>query len=212
MTRLLAVRHGETEWNREGRVQGWAPVGLTERGRTGVRELASDLAARLGDGGSDGTETATDRLVTSDLQRTRETASILVEGSSLPAPEPDRAFRERGLGVYQGLRVPDLAKRHPEISELGSVTALSVTPEGGESLADLAERVRGGVETLRENCGPDDTVVLVTHGGPIRVLLADARGVTLEESIREHAPANCSVFEFALGEAGLRFVEESREG
>jgi len=203
MTGLLTVRHGETDWNREGRIQGWAPVGLNERGRDQARRLAGDLGDLLGE------PPTVDRLVVSDLRRTRETAEVLRGELGLPEPTPERAFRERNVGVYQGLPADHVVERHPDLEDLGSVTGLSVTPEGGESLADLAERVREGVGALRGSAGADDTVLLVTHGGPIRVLLADALASELDAAIREHAPSNCGLFAFELTEEGLSFVGES---
>ena len=196
MIRLLAVRHGETDWNRTGRLQGWAPVGLNDRGRRQARALGADLADRDGLLADDGA----DRLVTSDLRRTRETAALLGEALGLPTPQPERAFRERHLGVYQGLHVDDVRERHPELDEIGTVTGLSVVPEGGESLADMAARVRAGVATLRRTTPPDETLVLVTHGGPIRVLLADATGQDLRSAVREHDPENCGTWAFDVGE------------
>lgn len=198
MTRLLAVRHGETEWNRTGRLQGWAPVGLNERGQDQARALAADPPPVL--------ETATpvDRVVTSDLERTRETTRLLAEPLGLPDPEPVRAFRERHLGVYQGLPVDQVVERHPELEDIGSITGLPTTPEGGESLADLAERVRDGVARLEGDLGDEETALVVTHGGPIRVMLAEATGVPLERAVREHRPENCSVYDFHL-DGGLAF-------
>jgi probable phosphoglycerate mutase len=197
MTRLFAVRHGETAWNRTGRLQGWAPVGLTERGRDQARALAAELPSLLGE-----PSVSVDRLVTSDLRRTRETADLLAGALDLPDPAPNRAFRERHLGVYQGLEVDELVERYPELREIGTVTGLPVTPEAGEGLAGFADRVMAGIADLDERSAPDETVVLVTHGGPIRVMLGAATGTDLERAVREHRPGNCSVYGFVL-EDGL---------
>lgn len=193
MTRLFAVRHGETAWNRAGRLQGWAPVGLTERGREQARALAADIPSLLGESAA-----SVDRLVTSDLRRTRETADLLAGTLDLPDPAPERAFRERHLGVYQGLVVDDLVERYPELREIGTVTGLPVTPESGEGLEEFADRVMAGIDDLEERSAPAETVLLVTHGGPIRIMLGAATGRNLERAVREHRPGNCSVYDFEL--------------
>ncbi|MEF8855288.1 MAG: histidine phosphatase family protein [Haloarculaceae archaeon] len=204
MVRLLAVRHGETDWNRTGRLQGWAPIGLNDSGRAQARALAEDLEdlegiASVGH---------VDRLVTSDLRRTRETASVLREALDLPTPQAERAFRERHLGVYQGLPVDAVRERHPELDDIGAVTGLQVTPESGESLADVADRVRQGVTMLRTEAEPDETVVLVTHG-PIRILVAEATGRDLLATIRDIHPRNCEAFAFDIG-GDITFEGKSR--
>jgi len=184
MSELLAVRHGETPWNDAGRAQGWAPVELSERGRAQARELRERLAAREG---------TVDHVVASDLPRARETARVLVDGTDLPAPNFERAFREVDVGVLQGLP-------HERVYALDEATPafLETPPERGESLRDMAARVRDGLESLRAGVGPGETVLLVTHGGPLRVLLAEALGTPLGEAILTHSPENCSVHAFDL--------------
>jgi probable phosphoglycerate mutase len=186
---VLLVRHGETEWNRTRRVQGWAPVGLDDTGRRQARSAADRIAS----------EYDVDRIVASDLRRTRETARIL--GRSLEVPDDrrrfDRAWRERDFGVYQGLSYEALFDGHPEFA-IGTnrEAALQIRPEGGESLLEARDRVLGAFRSLV--AGLSETVLVVTHGGPIHVVRAHVDGRDLVAEIENHSPDNCSIAEFAV--------------
>lgn len=197
MATLVATRHGQTDWNRERRIQGWAPVGLNETGREQVADLAQRLRGTY----------AVDRIVSSDLQRTFETAEILADVLDVGEVEQDRAFRERDLGVLQGLLYDEALAYHGEESAT-SLTSLAGRPEGGESLGDLAERVREGIDRLGSAVGPEETVVLVTHGGPLRVLLSDANSWDLEAAVDRHAPSNADHYPLVLRKDGLALPDD----
>lgn len=177
---VLLVRHGETTWNVEGRVQGWAGAPLSGRGR----EQARTTGAALADAG-------VDRLVVSDLQRTQETARLLGEGGLDAERVFERAWRERDFGEYQGLGREAVADRHPEFDADGSLTGVPEIPDG-ESLESFTGRVREGWRSVRDSEG---TVAVVTHGGPIRAVVAAVTGREFGTLAREWAPDNCSVTE-----------------
>jgi probable phosphoglycerate mutase len=185
---VVLARHGETAWNRADRIQGWAPVGLTDRGRAQARTLGAALAARYD----------VDRLVASDLRRARETAALLREAGVEPAPTFSRAWRERDVGVLQGLTREELFERHPEYGANSGVMGARATPEGGESMLDLYQRVLGGWECLVEGLEGDGIVLVVTHGGPIYVLLGHLRGMALPRSFLEHSQDNCAITELRV--------------
>jgi 2,3-bisphosphoglycerate-dependent phosphoglycerate mutase len=169
---VLLVRHGETAWNRERRVQGWAPTGLTDRGKEQARAA----------GGAIGDAFAVDRVVASDLRRTAETARLLRREGGIDAEvEFDPDWRERDFGRLQGLGYEELFEGFPEfaLGEVG-VEAARAVPEGGESLLGMRERVLGAWERLLEGEG---TVVVVTHGGPIYVLLGHLKGIDLVDAV-----------------------------
>ncbi|WP_436925197.1 histidine phosphatase family protein [Halosimplex amylolyticum] len=179
---VLLVRHGETTWNRDGRIQGWADSSLTDRGREQARALGSHLAA----------EYDLDRLVASDLQRTRETAALLDEAGVGPDPAFERAWRERDFGDWQGLTRAAIAERHPEYDPDGSLLAVASVP-GGESLDAFEERVLDGWDRLVGEVADGGTVAVVTHGGPIRAVLAAVSGRDLAAVAPEFSPANCGL-------------------
>jgi probable phosphoglycerate mutase len=203
MRRVLVVRHGETDWNLHGRMQGWAPVPLNATGRDQADRVGRFLAR----------ECDVDRLVASDLQRTRETADRIAEHADVSA-EHDPAWRERHLGVYQGLPHDDVVERFPEfaIGETGFDAADRV-PESGESLLDVRERVVGAWEALLDD-GPAEweTALIVTHGGPIHLLLGHVKGMDARTALREHAQSNCAVNELRLDGDAVEVVRENDTG
>jgi probable phosphoglycerate mutase len=206
MTRVLFVRHGETTWNREGRIQGWAPTSLTGRGRDQARATGTTLRDR-----------GAERLLASDLRRTQETARLLREGTGVggggdeqgsgggdgqdPGGDPgvdapisfDRAWRERDFGDYQGLDRETIAARDDEYDVDGSLSAVGSVP-GGESLEEFSRRVADGWESLLA-CVEDETVAVVTHGGPLRVVVAEVTGRDVPTVAREWTPDNCGITE-----------------
>jgi probable phosphoglycerate mutase len=198
---VLLARHGETGWNRDDRIQGWAPASLTDRGRDQARRLGRSLSATCD----------VDRLVGSDLRRARETAAVLRDCGVGPAPTYSRAWRERDVGVLQGLDRERLFDRHPEYRAAAGVMGARATPEGGESMLDLRERVLDGWERLLGAATPGETVLVVTHGGPIYVLLGHARGMDLPSAFLDHSHDNCAVTELRAGEAGEVTVVRENE-
>lgn len=191
MTTAIFMRHGETAWNREGRLQGWAPVTLTERGR----EQAATAGAYLDD------EYNIDRVVSSDLTRTRETSEAVqsVIDSDVPVRFDD-AWRERDLGVYQGLPLSTVTDRFPPFG-LGkdAANAADQVPESGESLDQVASRVVSGWQDLLAASDSAETVLVVTHGGPIQLLLGHIENKSVTEAVLAYAPENCSLTEIEYG-------------
>lgn len=194
MTTVLVTRHGETTWNREGRVQGWAPSRLTERGRREAAAAGQWLDERYD----------VDWLVASDLRRTRETAAHIRAAMSEPsaggAPEPvfEPGLRERGFGMYQGLHGAELAEEFPDHDTDTSVSSLDAAPPDGESVDAFTERVRLAWDRLCAVAGEDETVLAVTHGGVIKVLLSELTGRETTTALTEHSQANCAVNEIAV--------------
>lgn len=187
MTTIVAVRHGETTWNREQRMQGWAPTPLTDLGREQAREVGKVLAA----------EYDIDRVHASDLHRTRQTAELV--GEHVPAPVTyESAWRERDIGVYQGLPYEEMFERFPEYG-LGEVGARAAheRPDSGESLVDVRERVVGRFEALLDESDPGETVLVVAHGGPIRLLLGHVKDLDVPAAVLEQPQHNCSINEFS---------------
>ncbi|RJX51096.1 histidine phosphatase family protein [Halonotius pteroides] len=188
MATLVVVRHGETLWNRENRVQGWAPVALTETGR----RQADALAATVTD------QYAVDRLISSDLRRTLETARPVGRAVDCE-PTPDRCWRERDFGVLQGLSYGELFLGYPEftLTEVG-YTAAEARPEGGESLIEQRNRILDALTTLIDDMDSEETVVVVTHGGPLYLLLGWIKDVDIVATIMEQEQGNCTINEIEV--------------
>jgi broad specificity phosphatase PhoE len=154
---LLLVRHGQSEWNAEGRMQGQTGhVPLTRLGHAQARQAARELAAlRPG------------ALVSSDLRRAVQTAEHCARATGLPFTTTP-ALREQGYGELEG-------RPSRELWDVVDWTDPHWAAEGGESLAQLHARVAGYLDRLRAD-PPADVVALVTHGDTIRAVQAVLAG------------------------------------
>lgn len=230
MGTVLLVRHAETAWNREGRVQGWAPTTLTDRGREQARSLATALAgdptggdaavadedAAVSDRGaeSDGASggwsgAKVDRVITSDLRRARETAQA-VETATGCQPTFDADWRERNMGRLQGLLANELFERYPHLSvKDGGEDAAHARPEGGETLMETRQRVLDAWNRLRADLAPDETVVVISHSGPISLLLSDVQNDPLVEAVLDRTQDNCAVSELHVDGDDARLLREN---
>ncbi len=162
---LLAVRHGESEWNVAGRVQGQAPgVHLTMRGRLQAAEAAERLTGR-----------GASRLIASDQTRALETAELIAGPTGLPI-ETAAELREQALGDLEGR-----LHRELEPAEVPPGRHINeVRWGGGESVADVYARLAVLIGRLRRE-SPGATVILVTHAGPIQVLRSLLGGGTARD-------------------------------
>lgn len=154
MTRLILIRHGETDWNVEGRYQGQADPPLNERGMA----QAHELVAQLRDGGPD-------LLYSSPLRRAWQTAEILAEALNLPLRSEPRLM-EIHQGDWQGRLRSEIEAAYPELFRRWETEPWEVTPPNGESLAQVQTRVYSALDDIlarhRGRC-----IGLVTHRIPI---------------------------------------------
>ena len=158
MTLWMLVRHGETEWNREHRIQGHADAPLNATGIEQARCLASRLAG-----------TRIDAIYTSDVSRTRKTAEIVVEGRGIEVLELSD-LRERNYGRWEGVTQEEWQAADPEGFAHWKRSPDTYTPPGGESLEDVLGRASRAAENIKE-CHPnDDSIVVVGHGASLLVL------------------------------------------
>ena len=187
-TSILLIRHGETVWNRSGRVQGWQDSPLSE---AGVAQ-AHALAARLAD-------EAVERLVSSDLGRARQTAAPIAARLGIAATL-DPGLRERSYGMLEGKTYPEIASDHPEIyANITRRDPAYVIPQG-ESGAAFAARVLGALERIAR-AHEGGCVAVVTHGGVLGVLYRHVMGVA-PDAERSYSLANASVNHVRFGAGG----------
>ena len=164
MLRLLLVRHGETAWNRDGRYQGQTDVPLSEMGLAQAQALAERLAREK-----------LDAIYSSDLQRARQTAAAIAAPLGL-AVRPDRRLRELCFGQWEGLTYRQVVERYPEARAFWETHDLYVAPPGGESRMQMLARLQQLLADIRQE-SPDQSVVLVAHGGPLKLLVCLAIGL-----------------------------------
>lgn len=156
--RLLLVRHGQSTWNDERRIQGQLDPPLSSLGREQARRVAARLAGRR-----------FEAFYASDLARTRETAA---EISAAIGREPELLpeLREVMLGEWEGLRADEIEARYPREWEQWRAHPSWDIPPGGESAADFEARVHRVIDDILERHPHGETLV-VTHGGVIQVTL-----------------------------------------
>lgn len=169
--RLWLVRHGITSWNMQRRFCGHTDIPLSAQGRVQARWLAQQLQ-----------EEAISTIYTSDLTRARETAEIIAS-QSIEAVQVklSAAWREINFGAWEGLTYAEIAKQFED--QLGFFTDPEhYSPPNGESLAHLLQRVQDELTTIARNgdLPIEGDVVIVSHGGPLRVLLCSLLGMPLE--------------------------------
>jgi|BioPla2DNA2_1021312.scaffolds.fasta_scaffold71618_1 alpha-ribazole phosphatase len=192
MFRLFLVRHGETDWNVAKRYLGQTDLSLNFTGRKQVEHLAQKLR-----------EVNFLRCYTSDLIRARQTAStILQEHSTDLIIEP--ALREASFGNWEGLTYAEVCNKYPlEVTSWVDSEGL-IAPGGGESLEDLKERLAIWLEDLYAE-DPEGNILVVTHGGPLRVLLCLLMGFPITKYWKFCVePSSMAILEVYDGEAILQ--------
>lgn len=165
-TRILLVRHGETAWNAQARIQGHLDEPLSDTGHQQAARLARSLA---------GAEPL-DAIYSSDLSRAMQTAQPVGALTGV-AVQPCAQLRERHFGRFQGLRFADVEAAWPEAAQRWRTREPHwVPPEGGESLLQLRERILSAVDALAaRHLGQH--IGIFTHGGVLDVLYRAATGL-----------------------------------
>lgn len=197
--RVVLVRHGESQGNAAARFEGQTGPGLTPRGHAQARAIATGLD-RYG---------VPDLVVTSDLVRVSETAAPYLARTGLPA-RVDPRWREAAVGTWSGRTFVEIAAEFPD-----AVRALrrgeDVRRGGGETFAEVRARVSAAMDDAlatfaRSPVGGRHTVIVFTHGGPIRVATAEAMGLPAGGHLGLDPPTNCSAteLEFVLAGDGSR--------
>jgi probable phosphoglycerate mutase len=167
VTLLTLVRHGETDWNRDRRIQGSTDIPLNDTGRAQAR----DAAALLRDGWD--ASSVAPIVVSSDLSRARETAEIIAAELDLPAPRTYPALRERSYGDAEGVEASEFIRRWGDWHSAEIPGAEPWQHLRERALRALAQVVR---DARRATAPAAASVIVVTHGALIRELLRHATG------------------------------------
>lgn len=178
MIELWIVRHGQTDWNVEGRYQGQTDIPLNQTGQQQAQQLAESLPALH-----------FAAIYTSDLTRAHTTAKIIADRIGL-SPIPDRRLREMSHGDWEGCLVRDKIHRLPDGSDPPVTPGIS-NALGGESILQVAERAAhfaNEVATLY----PAQRVLIVTHGVTAAVLKCQSLGISFHQ-IYQHIPHNTTL-------------------
>ena len=179
VTRVLAIRHGETAWNVDTRIQGQLDIPLNETGRWQAHRLALAVA-----------EEGIDAVYSSDLLRAWQTAQAVSMGSGRSVLA-DTGLRERGFGIFEGLTFAEIALRWPEQSQRWRRRDPTFGAPGGEVLTDFHARCVATVTRLA-SAHPGQTIAVVAHGGVMDSLYRAASRVALDAP-RSWALGNASI-------------------
>lgn len=187
-TRFCLVRHGETDWNGEKRIQGHIDIDLNAAGEAQARAVGQALAGH-----------AFDAVYSSDLLRAWRTAQIATTGRGL-AVSPAPTLRERNFGVLQGITSHEASLHRPQAHRHHLARTPDYDYETGESLISFAARITAGLEILAARHA-GGSVLAFTHGGVLDIAYRAATGRALE------APRD-----FALPNAAFNWLEHGASG
>ena len=159
ITKLCLIRHGETAWNVEKRLQGHTDIPLNAKGARQARQMAKALQD---------IQLTFDVLYTSDLKRAADTANAVVELFGVKA-QVDSDLRERHFGALQGLSITEAPTLRPDIWQAHITRDLEHDLEGGESIQQFSLRVQNALDKIQER-HTGKTVLIVSHGGALDMM------------------------------------------
>jgi probable phosphoglycerate mutase len=166
-TEIILIRHGETEWNSQLRMQGHSNSALSEVGRGQIQALGEWMK-----------NVSFDHIYSSDSLRARQTAEAITQYSG-DTLQFDQRIREKNLGVFEGLTSIEARERHPEIYLLFKTGGANYVIDEGESTQQVLYRALEFIEEIRLR-HPEQRVVMVTHGGVVRVLMKHTLGLSID--------------------------------
>lgn len=166
MTKIILVRHGQTAWTSENRIQGWLDIKLNEKGLRQAKRTANELKRKK-----------LKAIYSSELSRAYETARIIARAHKLKVKK-DINLNELNQGKWQGLLVKEARRKYKELYRRWEEEPLSVRPPGGESILDLYERA---LHVLREITKkyPKGRVIVVGHKVINTVIKCYSLGINL---------------------------------
>jgi broad specificity phosphatase PhoE len=191
---IYYIRHGETSWNAQGRLQGTQDIALNDLGRRQAAHAGAVLADLLK---RDGCDTSALPFVASPLGRARATMELVRGALKLP-PETyalDDRLREIGYGVWEGSTLAEMQAADPELYARRLTAKWTMAPKGGETYAQVQQRMRDWYD------GVTGDTVAVAHGGTARALMV-ALGIETPESAADLLIEQGAVYVF--GDGGLR--------
>jgi len=193
-TKVILIRHGETEWSYQKRYCGFTDIELNEKGRQQARRLLKRLIKEK-----------IHKVYSSDMKRTVQFAKIVFK--DLPVEEL-LDLREMNFGIFEGLTYQDIMEKYPRVygEWLGSPLDIIITQ--GEGLKILARRVRKALRRILSQ-NSNKTVAVFTHGGPIRVILCDILRLDLKEIWQiEIGLASISIIEFVKVKGKIHLLND----
>jgi len=192
--KLILIRHGQTLWNREKRVQGVSDIELSNRGRAQADSLARSLR-----------DEEIDTIISSPLKRAIQTAEAINRFHHLPI-EHEEDLMELNMGDFEGMAFQEMMRNHGDLLERWIKDPSSVVMPGGESLAELQERAWGVVERIT---GKSGTILLAAHNFTIMTILCKIKELNLSHVSQVHVDvASKTLVEFKNGKGTVIFFND----
>lgn len=184
---IYLLRHGETAWNQEWRLQGQQDTDLSPRGREQARKASRCLRdEQIG------------VIYSSDLKRARDTAAVIAGACGREVREEAR-LREISFGRWEGLKYEEMPEGDKKHFDRWLQDPDRYPVPGGETLETMSRRVNSFVQGLVESPG-EEKILLVTHGGPVKALLSEILGIAPGKASRlVTSPASLSVIQYSQG-------------
>ncbi|MCC2097067.1 MAG: histidine phosphatase family protein [Hyphomicrobiales bacterium] len=178
LPRIILMRHGETDWNVQSRLQGQRDIPLNALGREQAHNAGRTLLNLLGPAGLGKPDL---HWVSSPLGRTVETIDLARKAAGLPEGgyALDERLKELTFGEWEGLTWPEVRARSPQSANWREGDKWNFVPPGGESYGMLSDRIRPWLQELTQE------TIVATHGGVARVMLAMVGGMDLQRAALE---------------------------
>jgi len=178
--RLYLVRHGETDWNIEMRIQGQTDVSLNPNGIMQAKSCADYFK-----------NYKFNKVYTSNLRRAIQTAEIITNNAYELVKLPE--FNERHFGIWQTQLWEDIHKNIPNLKEIWKNDDGNYKPEKGESLRDLVVRVQSTFKKIIQSSNYGDEILIVSHGGPLKAMLGYVKGADIQDIPDIAKQDNCCI-------------------
>ena len=191
-TKVILIRHGETEWNLSGRWQGHADSPLSPRGVSQAVALGEKMSKE-----------SLDHFYTSDLERAQHTSRLVGEPSGWVA-NPVEYLRERDLGVLEGLTTDEMLQKHPSEYQSFRNDGPDYQVPGGESFRQFCDRCSQALEEVSAR-HPGERIGLVTHGGFLGAIFRYVLKIPLDAE-RNYVLLNCSINRLEKTDKGWNLV------
>lgn len=192
MTTFLLIRHGETDWNAAGRWQGHADIPLNQRGQQQAAALAARLAGH-----------PISAIISSDLQRTAQTAVPLATAHNLPIIH-NPIWRERHVGQFSGLTTAEIIEQFPESWQEQTNGVLN--PPGGELYEQFYERAARAFAGLTAVYQNNETIAVISHGGTLAAVISHVLGIPPTHHPKFSLRGNTGISTIEVDNRGIRLL------
>jgi len=176
LTHLCLIRHGQTNWNLEGRYQGQSDISLNSLGREQAYKLTLQLE-----------KYKFSAIFSSDLDRAKETAEIISSQLHVPI-YIDPRLREINQGEWEGLRIEEIKKRYKGYFDRLLVDSSEIQLPGGESISEVSKRVNSALNDISKQF-PDANIIISSHGLSLATVICSVEGFPLMQAFQK-IPAN----------------------